>query len=117
MKRTLFPIVVVALIAFVSNVLAQTQEAAKAAGQDAVKKTETKKEEPKSAMEGKSAQTKTTTSEKPKHEAKPATAGKSTQTKTTTGEKPKHEAKPAEKKAPAKTTEVKTETKKEVEKK
>lgn len=47
MKKTLMLVVLVTLVAFVSNVFAQTQEAVKTAGQDAAKKTEIKKDETK----------------------------------------------------------------------
>jgi Na+-transporting methylmalonyl-CoA/oxaloacetate decarboxylase gamma subunit len=114
MKKTLFLVVLVTLVAFVSNVFAQTQEAVKAAGQDAAKKTEMKKDETKTVVKEKGAES--------KKEVKAATGEKASDAMKATGEKVKpvkkhamkkpHDAKKAEK-----ATEAKDEVKKEVEKK
>ena len=53
MKKSVFSIVVVMVVAFAGNLFAQTQQAAKAAGQDAVKKTEIKKDETKAVAKEK----------------------------------------------------------------
>ena len=58
MKKSLLIIVFAALGVFVSQVFAQTQEPVKAAGQDAVQKTEMKKEETRAVAKEKVAESK-----------------------------------------------------------
>jgi ribosome recycling factor len=79
MKKSLFSIVLVMVVAFAGNLFAQTQQPAKAAGQDAVKKTEMKKDEIKTVAKEKVAESKS--------EVKAATEEKSSDATKAAGEK------------------------------